>query len=591
MTLDTDSDIERGAIQGELNGHRRPPKRPAAPTSPPPDPEDEKDRRPVIKMVTGELHHAIEKGVRALKADKDIYQREGVLVHVTEATRLDEEESEGEFLEGTPRIHDMSTDTLRARLTRYARWVRFDGRKDDWRAAEPTDHIVRAVATKKEWPGLRRLTGVIESPSLRPDGSVISRPGYDAQTGFLYAPRCEYPAIKDRPTLDDARRALAELEDVFIDFPYASDACRSMAVAAALTILARPAIKGATPAHVFDANTPGSGKTLQADSAAIIATGRESGRKDFPTDKRNANDEVNKVLCAYAMIGARMINFDNLSSEVVFGGSALEMVVTAEHHAEFRLLGASKIISLPWRTVILGSGNNVVISRDMLRRTMVSRIESPWPQPELRPLTDFKHPERAFALKIWIRENRVRLVAAALTLLRAHAVAGRPSPSRTWASFEAWTKVIADALVWAGGADPLECRPTEEGDHNPEKLAVGVVLQNWSRLDPTGKGITLKGALGALYPPERLRGEHLPPDGFEDLREALEQLAPPKPRQAPDPGALGFVFRRYKRSVVGALCFDTTKGHNNVQKWLVIHRGQAPTPAQQDLSLGSPTDV
>lgn len=580
-------DVEREAIQAEGKGQREPRKRSGAPLRIAGEPEP--DQRPVIRLVVGELHDAVEHGIRALKVDTNLYQREGALVHVTRATADDEIATDREWREGTPQIHNMAVDTLRERLTRAARWAKFDGRSKGWRPTDPPDHAVKAIASRKEWTGIRRLMGVIETPSLRPDGSVISTPGYDAATGFLYAPRAEFPTIPEQPTLEDAQRALAMLEDVFIDFPYASPACRAMAVAAVLTLIARPAIRGATPAHVFDANTPGSGKTLQADSASLVATGREAGRKNFPTDRRGFDDEVNKMICGYALMGARVINFDNLSPEIAFGGSSLEMVITTEQNADFRLLGTNRVIQLPWRTVIFGSGNNIVLARDMLRRAMVSRIESPYERPELRPISDFKHPDRAFGLKRWIRENRIPLVVAALTLLRAHAVAGRPGHGRTWASFEAWSSVVADAIVWAGGADPLDCRPSEDGEDNPERRSIGVVMRAWSRLDPSGAGITIKTAIAALYPTERLRGENLPPDGFDDVREALEQLAPTKPRQAPDALAVGHVLRRYKRSVVGGMRFDHARtDRNGIVRWVVIGPQRA---VEQAPSLGAPTDV
>lgn len=577
------SDIERAAIQAE-SAPRRGRKRAAPPPAPANDPDD----RPTIRLVTGQLHDAIEQGIAALRADPDLYQRETTLVHVTQVTADEEAVTQGEFREGTPQIHVMSVNTLRERLTRYARWVRFSARAGNWVPAEPPNDVVRGIADRKGWPTLRRLTGILEAPSLRPDGSVIDRPGYDAATGFLYVPSCAYPAIPDRPTLEDAQRALATLEDVFIDFPYATPAGRSMAVAAALTLIARPAIKGAVPAFIFDANTPGSGKSLQADSVAMLAYGRVAGRKDFPTDRRSANDEISKVLCAYAIVGTRLVNFDNLGPDIAFGGPALEMVLTAESTAEFRVLGSNTLTTLPWRTVIFGSGNNVMIARDMLRRCMVSRIESPYERPELRPLSDFRHPERAFCLKAWIKDNRIALVTAALTLLRAHAVAGRPSPGRTWGSFESWTKVIADAIVWAGGADPLACRPDEAGEVDPERRALAVVLRHWTRLDPEGKGLTLKTAIGALYPPERLRGEQLPPDGFDEMREAIEQLVPTKPRQPPDANALGFVLRRYKRSVIGGLRCETVPGRAGVVRWLVRAVG---APSASTATVGDPADV
>ncbi|WP_437606271.1 hypothetical protein WMF20_35465 [Sorangium sp. So ce834] len=521
------------------------------------------DDRPVIRLGEVELHEAIRLGVAALRGDPDLYQRDATLVHVVRAPTLGDEE------EGAPQIHAIAVDTLRARLTRYARWERFSPRTGESIAVVPPDNITKGIHAAKEWGGIRPLVGVIDTPTLRPDGTVISSQGYDAATGYIYAPSCAYPTVLAKPTREDAQRALAVLEDVFIDFPYGTPAGRSVAVAAALTLIARPAIRGATPVAIFDANTPGSGKTLQADSACVLATGRDSGRKNFPTDKRAADEEVNKILCGYALLGTRCINFDNLSPEVQFGGSALEMVVTAENSVDFRLLSTNRILQLPWRTVVFGSGNNVSLTRDMLRRCMVARIESPYERPENRPLSDFKHPERAFGLKRWIREHRPELVAAALTLLRAHAVAGRPSPGRTWASFESWTAVVADAIVWAGGADPLECRPSESADANPERVALAALMAGIQRLDEEGKGLRLRVLLSSLYPPERVRGEAMPPDGHEDTREAIEALVETKPRTPPDATKLGKVFAKYRRTNIGGVMLDSREDRRGNNTWRV----------------------
>jgi hypothetical protein len=535
------------------------------------------DDRPAI-TIGPELDQVVGRGVAALARDPNLYEQNGALVHVVRLEKdvLDQRKTREtdtpkiRIVAGTPQIRDLPLAVLRTRLTRCARWLRIDRRSGNMVQIIPPDDVVQAILLWGSWPGVRPLVGIIEAPALRPDGTVIDRPGYDDATGYIYAPSCEYPTIPEQPTLDDAQRALATLEDVFSDFPYEKPAGRSVAVAAVLTLIARPAILGATPATLFDASTPGSGKTLQADGAAIIATGRGAGRKGFPTDQRGANDELDKVLCSYALMGARLINFDNIGGKgVEFGGPALEAVLTAEDTAEFRKLGGNTMVVVPWRTLVMGSGNNISISRDMNRRVMLNRIESPYSKPELRPLSDFKHPDRAFRLKAWIKENRPRLVVAALTLLRAHAIAGRPGPNRTWGGFEAWTKVIADAIVWAGGADPLECRPTDEGDENPEKMSIGVVLRDWHRLDTDGKGITIKTLLGCLYPPERLRGEQLPPDGFDDMRTALELLVPTKPRQIPDATELGCVFRRYKGSNVGGLKLVPAKQERGIGRWTV----------------------
>ena len=128
-----------------------------------------------------------------------------------------------------------------------------------------------------------------------------------------------------------------------------------------------------------------------------------------------------------------------------------------------------------------------------------------------------------------------------------------------------------------GGADPLECRP--EGDaENPEKRLLGVVLRDWPKLDTQARGLAIKTALAALYPRERMRGEVLPPDGFDDLREALETLAGTPSGRAPDARRVYDVFRRYRRSVRGGKALDTTStDHGGAMRWTVVSRGYVAT--------------
>jgi hypothetical protein len=58
-----------------------------------------------------------------------------------------------------------------------------------------------------------------------------------------------------------------------------------------------------------------------------------------------------------------------------------------------------------------------------------------------------------------LARDQTRLVSAALTILRAYVVAGRPAQDlETWSDFKEWTKLIPGALVWAGAANPLDAR-------------------------------------------------------------------------------------------------------------------------------------
>src|SRR5690606_13666366 len=148
---------------------------------------------------------------------------------------------------------------------------------------------------------------------------------------------------------------------------------------------------------------------------------------------------------------------------------------------ELRVLGRSEIATLRWRAVTLAGGNNIQLGADTTRRSLVSRLEPAEERPEER--TGYAHPD----LLGWLRNERPRLVCAALTILRGHAVAGSPEMGvRQWGSYGAWRCVVAAAIAWAGGPDVIECRASGDGERDPEATALGVVLAELPRLAPDG---------------------------------------------------------------------------------------------------------
>jgi hypothetical protein len=306
---------------------------------------------PSIRIGT-ELHDVVDQAIEALRADDDLYQRDGCLVHVVRATSA-EADTDASVVADTPQIRRMAIPTLRERLTRVAHWERYDKRSEEWVRVIPNDPIVHATTNRGMWDGLRPIVGIIEAPALRPDGTIITTPGYDAQTGFLYVPNAEFPPVPLEPTQEDAQRALEALRECFCDFPYRSEEHRSTTIAALLTLVARPAIRGSVPAFLFDAATRGSGKTLQGDGISLIATGRTSAKMNYPAD----DTELEKVLGSYAIRAPALVNFDNVTRQ--FGGGPLDRCLTAEDTVELRILGKSEIPTLRWRSTIIATGNNI----------------------------------------------------------------------------------------------------------------------------------------------------------------------------------------------------------------------------------------
>jgi hypothetical protein len=529
-------------------------------------PKPPSDGRPVIR-ISVELHENVDESVAALGSDLGLYQRAIELVHVVRP-----DEPDNLMSPGTPQIRPVLTAQLSERLTRVAHYQRWDARKGDYRPCLPSTEIVQAVAARGEWPGIRPLVGVVESPTLRPDGTVVQKAGYDRATGYEFQPQTAFPKVKTKPSQSVANEALLRLCEVFADFPFTDDAARYVPIAALLTLLARPAIRGSVPAFVIDKSTRGSGGTLINDAVAVIASGREAARMTWPAD----DAELEKILGAYALRGASIINFDNVAT--TFGGGPLDRVLTATDRVELRVLGKSEIPALRWRAVVLASGNNVVFGPDTTRRVLVARLEPTCERPEER--TDFKHPD----LVAWLRKERAKLVHDALTILRAHVVAGRPKPEGmpAWGSFEPWRELVAAALVFAGGPDVLSCRATGAGAVDPELAALRAILAHWPRLAP--EGITAKNAVQALYPRERLMGEAAP-DGFDDLRDAIEVLVPTAPTRPPSVRKLGARLRGLRGRVVNGLRIEAASNQSGTTKWMVAgaeggHGGHDPNPSR-----------
>jgi len=500
----------------------------------------------------------VDEALSALANDDRIYQRSGTLSHLVR----DAQPIEGiRRAAGAVTIRPLAIPTLREVLTSVSGWEKYDRRTQQWVATLPPDAVVHAIAARGEWKAIRPLIGVIETPALRPDGSVIQKGGYDAATGYLYLPSAEYPSVPDRPTHGDALHARDELLEVVHDFPFASDAHRSAWLAFTLTLFARPAIDGCVPLGAIDATTRGTGKSRLVDATAILATGREATRTPMPQD----DEECRKRITALTVEGELLACIDNVASTLDF--PSLDAALTARVWKD-RMLGKNATVTAPNLMVWAVTGNNLAFGADTARRTLHIRLESPLENPEDR--SDFRHAD----LLAWVRAERPRLVRAALTILRAYVVAEMPDQgAKPWGSFEAWSRLVANAVRWIGMADPQATRLELEATADTTKSALVAMLEGWARLAPA-EGLTAKGAISALYSSERLRGQ-APPDEFDDLREAIEALCPPAPGKPPSPAKLGYQLRHFRRRIIGGRMLDSIADRTGVARWRVVTAGHA----------------
>lgn len=478
--------------------------------------------RPTI-FTNAELHKTVAKASRALSQNLGVFSRGTELVRVVGRD-----------------ISPHTIHSLRVELSRSARWVGETPSGISKSLAAPPDSVVCGIADAGTWENMRELEGVIDAPTLRPDGSLLDSLGYDVFTKLLRVEGEEIGSIPEAPTQDDAKKAFGELRYIFHDYPFVNESARAVPIASILTIAGRSAIVGATPCFVFDAPTRGSGKTMLADIAAIVATGEEDAPKTTYTSRE---DELEKMLDDHARKGSRLLLLDNVATP--FGGEALDLRLTAIGRVGFRVLGTPETLKVPWRTVVLASGNNIQILDDTIRRCLVGRIESDLERPEDRK--DFLEKD----LVNFVRQERTRLYRAALVILRAWFVAGRPGADAfTWGSFNPWAQVVAGAVWFASGVNVLDARAVSVG-HEVE--GSDALLDFMKLLNKTGP-MSVKKMLGQPV-----------------LCNALREWVPSKPGETLSAKRVGKHLSRSKgRNVGGLKLVCKTSSDENVMVWSVI---------------------
>lgn len=402
--------------------------------------------RPEI-FVRDELVAVTDEALAALRgADGGLYVRGRLLVQVSGSEAVEKLPWLRRPMGGWV-IVPLEVASMQDRLDRAALWVRT--RRGEAVPARPPEWVAKQVMARLAWP-FPLLAGVIETPTLRPDGTVLDKPGYDVDTGLLYKPNADYGSV---PALTRAEvpTLIQALLDPVCDFPFVHDTDRAAYVAAILSIVGRHAVPGPVPAFPVIAPVPGAGKGLLTRIMALIGAGREPAVMTVPGD----DIEFRKRLLVLAIAGTSVVVLDNVSGTI--GSDQLAAALTATEFTD-RLLGVSRLVTAPLTAIWFVTGNNVRFGRTLGRRMVPITLDPENEHPEDR--TGFRYPDVVGRVKA----QRPALVIAALALLHNYVIAGRPPHKESkMGSFEHWDDLIRGAVIWADLADPAAVKDATKG--------------------------------------------------------------------------------------------------------------------------------
>jgi len=333
----------------------------------------------------------------------------------------------------------------------------------------PPTWLAKSLVDGRSFPMMREISGITETTFVRSNGTLVSEPGWDRETEYYVKSVEGVEKIIEYPSRNDARNAAERIFKLVEQFPFTSNADRAAWLSALLTVVNRPGINDCTPGFVINSNKAGTGKGKLVDIIGCIATGRKIDVTPFP----QKDEEIDKLKTTFAMSGTSVVHFDNAPNGSTYGSGPLDSMITSST-INNRILGENRSTGdMPLRCFWFITGNNISPVKDAHRRWLTCNLSTKLENPEERSDISIKD------IIQHTKDNRTNYLIDALTILRAHAVAGYPSGSDSQlGSFESWDKIVRGAVWYATG---LDCTTTrrEAKQNSREYLRTLELFEGW----------------------------------------------------------------------------------------------------------------
>lgn len=371
--------------------------------------------------------------------------------YIEDAARITEDSK------GRPIIQIMSEIQFKHELNSFMKWVevRWVGDAERRRGKATPKDVYQHIygGQHNSYPCLR---GLVSTPTFVEGGELLTTPGFHEDSGLYYwnENNVDIPQVSKVPTEDEvyeAKRLL--IEEVFGDFPLGGRTREEIIeeglhgdgipavtnlISVLLLMFCRELINGPTPGHLVTKPAPGTGASLLAEILSLIAYGKVASAAQLPA----SDEEMQKALLTTIRDGSNIIYFDNIDQSIDSG--ALASYLTAGE-VTGRVLGKTQSVTAEVRAVWLLCGNNIRMSKELLRRLLMIDLDANMEDPQKRSV--WRHDD----IKSYIEENRGQLVWACLTLIQNWVAKGmKGDNSEILNSFENWSRVMGGIMRDAG---------------------------------------------------------------------------------------------------------------------------------------------
>ena len=398
-------------------------------------------------LLKGNLYDAVNRSIEVLANRKEVFTYGGSIV--------------------SPVSHKLANiDRPKMKHMLGAIFQYHTGKTDCDPSNELVDGICRIAAEKVVNP----VKGIVDHPIIAPNLVMVTKQGYDPNMQLIAEFDCERFEVLDKRLSDtEVMLHLDRISAPFSGFAFASDADYTVAIAAVFSAVVRQVVP-TCPVFGFDAPMQGSGKTLLAETIAMIATGQNAsalapGRADY-------DEEFRKRLFALLLRGEKVCLFDNIVGE--FDSPSFAAAVTSEYY-EDRILQHSKTSKIFVKTLFLMTGNNLRFSGDMVRRVLRCRLV-PKEKDLAKRCFNFDPAERAKA-------QRDDIISSVLSLINHWKHCGQPKKDGTFTSFSEWDTLVRQPIAFLGKhyvgtrlLDVLDVSTKQQGDASDKEALLALLV-------------------------------------------------------------------------------------------------------------------